>query len=194
MKRENRNPHGTLYVISAPSGAGKTSLVKALLAGEPSHFGVGISHTTRAPRAGECEGKDYFFVDHKTFNTMIKQGAFVEYARVFDHFYGTSKAEIDRLIFQGKDVILEIDWQGARQVKRAFTDVVSIFILPPSLAVLQARLIKRGLDSEAVIAARMAKAEAEISHAAEYDYVIVNADFDKALEDLRAVFRTRSLK
>ncbi len=188
------NKKGQVYIISAPSGAGKTSLVKAFLE-KRDDIGVCISHTTRAPRAKEIDAQDYFFINKEHFEEKISKGDFVEYAKVFDHYYGTSKSEIDKLINQGKFVILEIDWQGARQAKAIFADrCISIFILPPSLSVLEERLIARGQDAKEIIQSRMDKALSEASHANEYDYVIINSIFEEALEDLKAIFRVQTLK
>ncbi|MBK2123694.1 guanylate kinase [Fangia hongkongensis] len=188
------NKKGQVYIISAPSGAGKTSLVKAFLE-KRDDIGVCISHTTRVPRAKEIDAQDYFFINKEHFEEKISKGDFVEYAKVFDHYYGTSKSEIDKLINQGKSVILEIDWQGARQAKAIFTDqCISIFILPPSLSILEERLIARGQDAKEIIQNRMDKALSEASHANEYDYVIINSIFEEALEDLKAIFRVQTLK
>jgi guanylate kinase len=184
---------GTLYVISAPSGAGKTSLVKALLA-SLDQVAVSVSHTTRAPRPGEQNGRDYHFVDVGTFRGMIEEGAFLEHAQVFDNFYGTSRASIQDQLAAGLDVILEIDWQGAHQVRAAMPDCRSIFILPPSRAALEERLRGRGQDSDDVIARRMRDAVREMEHWSEYDYVLVNDQFEEALVELRAVFLARRLR
>ncbi len=176
----------TLYVISAPSGAGKTSLVKALLE-KTGDIGVSVSHTTRAMRPGEVDGKDYHFIDQALFQQMVAEGAFLEHAQVFDNFYGTATANIRSKLEEGEDVILEIDWQGAAQVRKLIPECVSIFILPPSRAALEQRLRGRGQDSDEIIARRMRDAESETSHYAEYDYLVVNDDFDTALEDLRSI-------
>ncbi|MCK9532696.1 MAG: guanylate kinase [Gammaproteobacteria bacterium] len=184
---------GTLYVISAPSGAGKTSLVKALL-GSLDEVAVSISHTTRAPRPGEQNGREYHFVDVPAFRALIEQGAFLEHAQVFDNYYGTSRASIQDQLASGLDVILEIDWQGARQVRDTMPGCRSIFVLPPSRAALEARLTGRGQDSAEVIARRMRDAVNEMQHWAEYDYLIVNDNFDDALAELRAVFVAGRLK
>ena len=189
------NKKGTVYVVSAPSGAGKTSLLKAFMLKEHArNCRVSVSHTTRAPRAGEIDGQDYFFVNHKTFKQIIAENGFVEYAEVFNEYYGTSKQAIFDIISTGKDVILEIDWQGTRQIKAAFPECFSIFIMPPSIEVLYQRLIKRGQDSKAVMEHRMAEAVKEISYVREYDYMIINNDFNTALDDLCAIFRAQSLK
>jgi guanylate kinase len=177
---------GTLYIISAPSGAGKTSLVKALLENTDG-IGVSISHTTRAMRPGEQDGVDYHFVDVATFTQMMEAGAFLEHAQVFDNYYGTSQAAVMAQLDSGQDVILEIDWQGAQQVRQCFDDAVSIFILPPSKSALRERLTGRGQDGEDIIERRMRDAEAEMSHYAEFDYVVVNNVFDDALAQLQAL-------
>ncbi|QBQ56393.1 guanylate kinase [Nitrosococcus wardiae] len=183
---------GSLFVVAAPSGAGKTSLVKALV---DSMAGVclSVSHTTRPPRPGERDGVDYYFIDDATFETMQQAGAFLEHAQVFDHRYGTAWEKVTGLLEQGMDVILEIDWQGRRQVQACFPDCVSIFILPPSRETLEHRLRLRGQDGETVIARRMRAARTEISHYNEFDYLVVNDVFETALEDLMAIIRGRRL-
>ncbi len=186
------NVTGTLYIISAPSGGGKTSLVNAILA-NLSNLTVSISHTTRAPRVGEVEAKNYFFVNEETFLQHQAAGIFLEHAKVFNHWYGTSKTWALEQLAKGIDVILEIDWQGARKVKSQM-DCVSIFILPPSRDILLKRLINRSQDSEAIIATRMEQASQEISHYNEYDYVVVNDDFDVALQDLMAIIHANRLR
>ncbi len=178
---------GTLYIISAPSGAGKTSLVKALLEHD-SNICVSVSHTTRAPRPGEVDGKDYNFVTLEQFDALVAKGGFLEYAEVFTNKYGTSQQWVEETLAQGKDVILEIDWQGAQQVRRLMPAARSIFILPPSREALKSRLTNRGQDSQAVIDGRMAQAVSEMSHYPEYDYLIINDRFEQALEELAAVF------
>ena len=186
---------GTLFIISAPSGAGKSSLIRAYLAQENHHPAkVSISHTTRKPRPGEQPGEHYYFVDNQKFESLIKQNAFVEYAHVFDHYYGTSKAEIEQSLMQGINVFLDIDWQGAEQVRQQMPESKSIFILPPSLKELENRLIKRGQDDAQVISKRMHKAQSEISHYNEYDYVIINDDFDESLTSLNAIMTSASLE
>lgn len=185
----NQDPdpvHGTLFVVSAPSGAGKTSLVRALLDGHPK-LRLSVSYTTRAPRAGEIDGVHYYFVSKETFEQMVRQNAFVEYAQVFDNAYGTARETLRQALEEGQDLLLEIDWQGARQVRRHFPEAVSVFILPPSLAELERRLRDRGQDSEQTIARRMAEARSELSHYGEYDYLIVNNRFEEALTELRAL-------
>jgi len=180
---------GTLYIISAPSGAGKTSLVKALLEYDD-QVTVSVSHTTRAKREGERGGKDYHFIDLEHFEKMVEAGDFLEHAKVFDNDYGTSQAEVERLLAKGLDVILEIDWQGAQQVRERMPGCIAVFILPPSLPVLESRLRGRGQDGDDIIARRMQEARSECSHYNEYNYLIINDDFDVALDDLAAIFRT----
>lgn len=182
---EDRRP-GQLFVVSAPSGAGKTSLVRALLAQVPEVV-VSVSHTTRACRPGEQDGVDYHFVDTATFDRMVAADAFLEHARVFDNFYGTSQQAVEHQLAQGQDVILEIDWQGARRVREAMPGTASIFILPPSVEELERRLTTRGGDSPAVIARRMRDAVSEMSHYAEYDYLVINDAFEAALTALAAI-------
>jgi guanylate kinase len=172
-----------LYVISAPSGAGKTSLVKALRERLPG-LAVSTSHTTRAPRTNETPGREYFFVTTPEFDAMVARGDFLEHARVFDNQYGTSRQQLEDKLAAGKDVILEIDWQGARQVRAALPACRSVFILPPSVAALRARLTGRQTDSPEVIERRLADAVADMSHYREFDYVVVNDDFARAVEDL----------
>ena len=185
---------GNLYILSAPSGAGKSSLYKALLQADQ-QVRISVSHTTRAPRTGEDHGREYFFVDVDSFLDMIAEDAFFEHAQVFDNYYGTSKQAIFDMLDQGLDVILEIDWQGARQVREQYPDAIGIFILPPSLTALEERLTGRGTDAADVIARRMSKAVSEMSHYDEYEYVIINDDFEQALGQLKAIFaanRTRT--
>lgn len=183
---------GSLFIITAPSGAGKTSLVKALLDGTPG-IKVSVSYTTRAPRAGEQHGVHYFFVDVPTFERMIKDGAFLEHANVFGNYYGTARQTVADLLAQGTDVILEIDWQGAQQVRRIFPDAVGVFVLPPSRVELEARLRNRKTDDERVIARRLAEAIAEMSHYTEFDYVVINDQFDQALADLKSIVAAQRL-
>jgi len=183
---------GNLYIISAPSGAGKTSLVKRLI-DETDQLMVSVSHTTRKPRAGEVDGKDYFFVDVSTFQQMIAADAFLEHAQVFDNFYGTAQQTVQNYLLQGIDVILEIDWQGARQVRRMLPDSLSIFILPPSISVLRQRLQNRAQDSAEVVERRMRDAVAEMSHYAEFDYLLVNDDFQLALQQLKSIILSHRL-
>ena len=177
---------GRLFVITAPSGAGKTSLVNALLKSEP-NLRLSISHTTRPRRPTETDGREYHFVTQPQFEQLIAQGEFLEYARVFDNFYGTSRAFVEEQLRQGHDVLLEIDWHGARQVRAALPECVSIFILPPSRRALAERLAKRATDSAQVIARRLRDAAADMSHYREFAYVIVNDDFAHALAELRRI-------
>jgi len=177
---------GRLYVISAPSGAGKTSLVKALLAGEP-RLRLSISHTTRTRRPTEVEGREYQFVSKAQFEELVKRGEFLEHARVFDNNYGTSRAFVESQLTQGHDVLLEIDWQGAQQVRRAMPDCVSIFVLPPARQTLAERLARRATDTPEVIRRRLEDAAGDMSHYNEFDYVVVNDDFDKAAADLKRI-------
>lgn len=177
---------GSLFIVAAPSGAGKSSLVNALLAQEP-EIVLSVSFTTRAPRPGEQHGREYFFVSESEFLERDAKGEFLESAKVHGNHYGTSRLVIEEQTGAGKDVLLEIDWQGAQQVRRQFPQAVGIFILPPSIAALEQRLRKRGQDSDEVIARRVANAAGEIAHAAEFDYVIVNEDFDAALSQLAGI-------
>lgn len=184
---------GTLYTISAPSGAGKTSLVHSLVASD-SIIKVSVSHTTRAIRPGEVDGVNYHFTNQAEFSEMLKSGEFLEYAQVFSNMYGTSQAWVKSTLATGVDVVLEIDWQGAQQVRKLIPKTVAVFILPPSKETLRERLTGRGQDSEAVIDARMAEAKSELSHYAECDYLIVNDCFDQALADFKAVITAERLK
>lgn len=177
---------GKLFVISAPSGAGKTSLVRALLAARP-NLVVSVSHTTRKPRAQEVEGRDYFFVTPAQFQQLVDDDAFLEHACVFDNFYGTGRRQIEDKLAAGKDVLLEIDWQGARQVRHAMAACTTIFILPPSRAALEQRLRERRTDSAETIARRLADAAADMSHYAEFDFLVVNDQFEQARQDLDAI-------
>ncbi|WP_100643976.1 guanylate kinase [Alteromonas facilis] len=185
---------GNLFILSAPSGAGKSSLIKALLnkhaASAQANNGqlqVSVSHTTRQPRPGEVDGEHYHFVTREAFEALIEQGAFFEWAEVFGNYYGTSRIVIEETLASGTDVFLDIDWQGARQVKKQLPDTVGIFILPPSIDILHQRLNARGQDSEEVIAGRMQKAKDEMSHYDEFDYVLVNDDFETTLQALENV-------
>jgi guanylate kinase len=184
---------GTLFVISAPSGAGKTSLVAEMLRAD-SLLGVSVSHTTRPMRDGEQDGVNYHFVSREQFEEMINRGDFLEHADVFGNYYGTSQVWVRETLAQGRDVILEIDQQGAAQVRRLAPECVSIFIVPPSAEILRQRLVGRGTDAPEVIERRLAEAEAECSHAVEFDYLVVNDDFDVALADLLAITRSCRLK
>ncbi|MFG0723167.1 guanylate kinase [Pseudomonas sp. GLN_6] len=183
---------GTLYIISAPSGAGKSSLVKALIDSE-AQIRVSVSHTTRAMRPGEVDGVHYHFVDHPQFTAMLEQSEFLEHAQVFDNFYGTSQKWVEQTLADGYDLILEIDWQGAQQVRRLMPEAKSIFILPPTLEALRHRLTNRGQDSGEIIERRMREAVSEMSHYVEYDYLLINDDFAHALSDLKAIFRANQL-
>ncbi len=178
--------HGTLFTVSAPSGAGKTSLVKALVESTTSVC-VSISHTTRDMRPGETNGVNYHFVDHDRFLAMVGEGAFLEHAKVFANYYGTSQAWVNEKLAEGMDVILEIDWQGAAQIRKIMPEAVSLFIVPPSKECLRQRLTGRGQDGEAVIDARMAEAQNEMSHYAEAHYLLVNDDFQQTLDEFRAI-------
>jgi guanylate kinase len=177
---------GKLFVIAAPSGAGKTSLVRALMQRRPA-LRFSISYTTRAKRASETHGHDYFFVDKPEFERMVAAGEFLEHARVFDNYYGTSRAQVEQLLREGQDVLLEIDWQGAQQIRRALPECRSIFVLPPSRAALEQRLRGRGTDSDEVIARRLRDSIADLSHWNEFDYIVINDDFTRATEDLQAI-------
>jgi guanylate kinase len=178
---------GNLFILSAPSGAGKSTLYKALLK-QDQQVRISVSHTTRAPRKGEEDGREYFFTDPESFLDMIAEDAFFEHAQVFDNYYGTSKTSIFNMLEQGLDVILEIDWQGARQVRQLYSEAIGIFILPPSLKALEERLKGRATDTDDVIQRRMAKAVDEMSHYKEYDFVIVNDDLKDALSQMASIF------
>ena len=177
---------GTLYVISAASGAGKTSLVNAVLQ-QVSDLEVSVSHTTRAPRKGEVDGVNYYFIDKEKFEAMVAAGDFFESALVFGNMYGTSRQHIQQQLSKGKDVILEIDWQGARQIRQLMTDCKSIYILPPSITALRERLTSRGQDDEAIINKRMREAISEMSHYAEFEYLVINDDFNEARDNLASI-------
>ncbi|NWK77116.1 guanylate kinase [Aquitalea sp. LB_tupeE] len=184
---------GNIYIVVAPSGAGKTSLVSALLQAEPT-VELSISYTTRAARTGEVDGQHYHFVDHATFQSMIAAGDFLEYAEVYGNFYGTSVRWLQSRLEEGRDILLEIDWQGAEQVRKVFPEALGIFILPPSIEELERRLRGRGTDTEEVILRRLASARSEIDKVAEYDYIVVNDDFERARLDLISIFRARRLR
>ena len=186
-------PPGQLFVVSAPSGAGKTSLVNALIEATDG-ISASVSHTTRGQRPGETEGEDYFFVDPARFQQMVADDEFLEHAEVFGNLYGTSKAQIRRTLDSGLDLVLEIDWQGARSVRALYPETVCVFILPPSEATLRERLVGRGRDDPATIEARMQQAMSEMSHFPEYEYLLVNDDFAVALEGLRAIVLASRLK
>ena len=181
---------GHLYVIAAPSGAGKTSLLKALLARRPG-LKFSVSCTTRNPRPGEVDGRDYHFIARKDFEHLVGADEFIEHANVFGNLYGTRKSVVEAALAEGRDLILEIDWQGAAQVRKRLPEAVQIFILPPSRAELESRLRKRGSDTEDVIARRLQESTLEMSHWSDFDYVIVNRDFGQALAELNAVFDGR---
>lgn len=184
---------GTLFIITAPSGAGKTTLVSGLLARDPLVC-LSVSYATRAPRAGEVDGVHYHFVDVPTFRSLRDKGEFLEWAEVHNNYYGTSKVWLEQQITAGKDILLEIDWQGAQQVRKVFPKAVGVFIMPPSLEELERRLRGRGTDSEDVIARRVLGARGEMRHVAEFDYVIINEELPAALEDLVAVVRASRLR
>ncbi|HEX4044330.1 MAG TPA: guanylate kinase [Gammaproteobacteria bacterium] len=177
---------GNLYVIAAPSGTGKTTLVKALVDSTP-QVTVSISHTTRAKRPHEAHGINYYFIDKTVFEQMIAQKAFLEYATIFDNYYGTSKQWVETTLAAGQDVVLEIDWQGHQQIKHLFPDAISVFILPPSLQTLRERLMTRNQDHPDIIKTRLADAETAISHMNEFDYAVINDDFSQALKDLQII-------
>jgi guanylate kinase len=183
---------GNLFVVTAPSGAGKTTLVAALLAAD-ANVQLSISYTTRQPRVGEVDGKDYHFVDRTEFERMINAGELLEFAEVYGNYYGTSQVWINEVIKNGRDILLEIDWQGAQQVRRLFPDAIGLFVLPPSLETLENRLRNRGKDSEEVIAKRMAVSRTECSHVDEFDFVIVNEHIDDAVRDIVSVVRAQRL-
>ena len=184
---------GTLYIVSAPSGAGKTSLVKALI-DSMAQVRVSVSHTTRAMRPGEVDGVNYHFTAREEFVEMLKQGDFLEHAEVFGNLYGTSHSWVKQTLAKGYDLILEIDWQGAQQVRKLVPDAKSIFILPPTHKDLRQRLHNRGQDADDVIDLRMQQAIAEMSHYVEYDYIVINDQFATALDDLKAIFRANQLR
>ena len=184
--------NGNLFIVSAPSGAGKSSLINAVLA-EDRNLALSVSFTTRAPRAGEVDGREYHFVDRKSFEAMLERGEFLESAEVHGNHYGTSQKWISEARSKGLDIVLEIDWQGAQQLRRVFPEVVSIFIMPPSPRELERRLRARGKDSDEVIRTRLTNAREEIGHVAEFDYVIINNKFEDARRDLAAIVRAARL-
>jgi len=184
---------GTLYIVSAPSGAGKTSLVKALVDAQP-QVRVSVSHTTRAMRPGEVDGVNYHFVSREEFLARLERNEFLEHAEVFGNLYGTSQLWLEQTLAEGYDLILEIDWQGAQQVRRLMPQAKSIFILPPTQEALRQRLNNRGQDSDEIIEKRMREAVSEMSHYVEYDYLVINDDFAHALIDLQSIFRANQLK
>ena len=183
---------GTLYIVSAPSGAGKTTLVKALI-DQIETLRVSVSHTTRPMRPGEVDGINYHFTTREQFLRQVGEGDFLEHAEVFGNLYGTSQSAVERTLAEGHDLILEIDWQGAQQVRRALPQARSIFILPPSREALNERLNNRGQDADEVIASRMAQAVAEMSHYVEYDYIVINDDFQTALDDMKSILRSNRM-
>ena len=193
MSSQPEQAKGTLFILSAPSGAGKTSLVKALIA-SLDNVVVSVSHTTRPSRPGEVDGVNYHFVDEETFLKLRSEDGFFEWAEVFGNLYGTAKAGIDDQLARGIDVILEIDWQGARQIREQRDDAVSLFILPPSTATLRQRLTTRGQDNDEVIEKRMLAAKAELAHYNEADFLVLNDVFERALEDLQSIVRACRLK
>ena len=194
MKNIRPTGSGTLYIISAPSGAGKSSLLKSLLESMSGELALSVSHTTRYPRPGEVDGADYHFIDGVAFEGMVKRGEFLEHAQVFDNRYGTSRQAVADQLATGVDVILEIDWQGARLVREQMPDTVGIFILPPSQEALQQRLQDRGQDEDDVIARRMRDSVSEMSHYDEYDYLVINDVFQEALDELVLIMRSGQLR
>lgn len=185
---------GLMLVLSSPSGAGKTTISRALLA-EDADLVMSVSATTRPPRPGEVDGKDYFFVEPVDFNLMINRDELLEYAKVFDHYYGTPRGPVEEAMQGGRDVLFDIDWQGTQQLAhKAHDDLVSIFVLPPSTAVLEKRLKSRAQDSDEVVARRMSKAAEEISHWSEYDYVVINDDFDRCLAEVKAILTAERVR
>lgn len=186
---------GMLFVLSSPSGAGKTTLSRELLVKREPSVVMSVSVTTRAPRPGEIDGKDYYFVTEEIFDGMVNRGELLEHARVFDHYYGTPKVKVEKHLSAGDDVLFDIDWQGTQQLRaRAREDLVSVFILPPSMKELERRLRSRAQDDEAVVQKRMSKAASEISHWEEYDYVLVNDDLNKTLDTIEQILETERLK
>ncbi|MGB3147821.1 MAG: guanylate kinase [Paracoccaceae bacterium] len=186
---------GLLIILSSPSGAGKSTLAKRLMAWDPT-VRFSVSATTRAPRPGEEDGRDYFFRSRAEFQALVEAGEMLEHAEVFGNFYGSPKAPVEQAMAEGRDTLFDIDWQGGQQVRNSALgrDVVSIFVLPPSIAELERRLRTRGQDSDQVIAGRMEKSEAEISHWAEYDYVLINEDIDRAEADLRTIITAERMR
>lgn len=185
---------GLMLVLSSPSGAGKTTIARRVLAEDPG-IASSISHTTRPQRPGEVDGKDYFFVDKKSFTDMREESAFLEWALVFDNFYGTTRAPVDEALAAGRDVLFDVDWQGAQSLRReAAADVVSVFVLPPTAGALEQRLKTRAQDSDEVVARRMRGASNEIQHWTEYDYVLVNFDVDQSVAAVHAVLAAERLK
>lgn len=193
MLNKDQKPLGKLFIVAAPSGGGKTSLVNQLILTLP-QIELSISHTTRTARPKEKHGKDYFFVSHQEFLDMIQAQAFLEHAKVFENFYGTSKQQIEQRLSQGIDVILDIDWQGAQQIRSIYPQAISIFLLPPSLETLRERLQNRQQDQLEIIEKRMKQAQDELRHFDEFDYLIVNEEFDNALAQLRSIVIAERLK
>lgn len=183
---------GNLFIVAAPSGAGKTSLVSALVQ-KLQNVVISISHTTRPMRPAEKNAVNYYFVSEPEFESLLKKNDFIEYAKVYDYYYGTSKQQLNKYLAQGTDVILEIDWQGARQIKELYQDVVSIYIVPPSMSILEERLKQRGQDNAEVIYKRLKEAQNDISHFNEFDYFVVNDNFATTLEQLQSIFNSRRL-
>ena len=185
---------GLMLVLSSPSGAGKTSIARALLTRDPD-ITMSVSATTRPRRPGETEGKDYYFVDEQKFKTDINKGLFLEYARVFDNYYGTPLGPVQKLLSSGRDVLFDIDWQGTQQIKaKAREDLVSVFVLPPSTAELERRLLTRAQDSAEVVAGRMARAADEMSHYPEYDYIIVNHNLEASIDAVHTILKAERLR
>ena len=182
---------GKLFIISAPSGAGKTSLARALIANS-TDTKMSISHTTRQQRAGEVDGEDYFFISKQTFHSMVEEGTFLEYAEVYGNYYGTSRLSVEELLNAGNNVLLDIDWQGARRVREQMGEAISITVLPPSIIELERRLRYRGSDSEDVIQSRMRQAMDEMTHCKESDFIVMNDDFNAALDDLTLILKGES--
>jgi len=185
--------NGILFIVSAPSGAGKTSMLKSVIPADD-NLVLSVSHTTRAMREGEVDGVDYHFDTNDSFEALIEKGAFLERAHVFGNYYGTSEHGVRAQLESGHDVVLEIDWQGAQQVRNCFTDSVSIFVLPPSIAALRERLSARGQDSEDIVDGRMEQAKQEIEHHIQYDYIIVNDDFELAVSELKSIITACRLR
>lgn len=191
---KNNIPHGKIFIISAPSGVGKSSLIKKLFKIQPI-FKVSISHTTRFSRIGEKNGRDYYFISKNRFKKMVKKNSFLEYAKVFGHYYGTSKKSIEHFLLMGIDIILDIDWQGAKQIRKLMPKkTISIFMLPPSKIELNSRLFNRGQDNKYEIENRMKKFVTEITHYHEYDYLIVNDDFNITIKSLQSIIKAENLK
>ena len=190
---ESRMNTACLFTISAPSGAGKTSLVKALLAKKPDSIVVSVSHSTRQKRPGETDGIDYHFIDIAEFETMVVNDQFIEHARVFDNYYGTARKSVENLLESGRHVILEIDWQGARQVKQKMPETVAVYILPPSRAVLEQRLTDRATDDRKTIDRRMQDADKEMSHYNDAEFLVINEDFNQALYDLECIIHSQGM-